>query len=282
MQLEERIRTVSLTKSQRRIADIALSEPERIAASTIEELAKELGVNQSTIVRFSRALGFSGYAPMRTLCRQASRDRNSMLKRFIRHESADAAAGEVEARMVFAAGDQRAIAETSARIDSQMWSSVVRLLAQSEQVGVVGLRQSRAIAAMLAYLLGLIRPEVVELTERFGLNVDDLAKMKSESVLLVIATQPASRASVEAARWAHEHGLTVVGLVDAATSPLLKFCDQVLIASSTGESLLSSMTALASVVQALANDVAATNPERTQKMLKKEGGVLEDFSVYYS
>ncbi|MGM9988556.1 MAG: MurR/RpiR family transcriptional regulator [Bacillaceae bacterium] len=51
----------SLTKSEKIIADFVLKDQEKIVYASITDLANEIGVGESTIIRFCKKLGFQSY-----------------------------------------------------------------------------------------------------------------------------------------------------------------------------------------------------------------------------
>ena len=52
------------TRSQKIIADYLTENLNAIAFCTLEELAEKINVSTTTIIRFSRTLGYSGYSEM--------------------------------------------------------------------------------------------------------------------------------------------------------------------------------------------------------------------------
>ena len=59
----EKIRQLypELTKSQRRLADFVAVSYREAAFMTASRLARKLGVNEATVIRFAQRLGYSGY-----------------------------------------------------------------------------------------------------------------------------------------------------------------------------------------------------------------------------
>ena len=72
-EFEERLRAVAdrLPKRLQQCADFVAGNPERIAVSTVAELAAAAGVPPSAFVRFCQILGFTGFSEMQRLFRDA-------------------------------------------------------------------------------------------------------------------------------------------------------------------------------------------------------------------
>jgi len=54
-----------LTPTERRIAEVLVSEPTLLAFGTVSDLANRIGTSRPSIVRFANKLGFDGYASLR-------------------------------------------------------------------------------------------------------------------------------------------------------------------------------------------------------------------------
>ena len=63
--LEKRIQQAQLTKCQHRIADYFLKNRNRICRMTSLAIAQEVGVSDASVIRFSRAVGYTGFADLR-------------------------------------------------------------------------------------------------------------------------------------------------------------------------------------------------------------------------
>ncbi|MBN2253686.1 MAG: MurR/RpiR family transcriptional regulator, partial [Kosmotogaceae bacterium] len=67
MKILDRVREVypSLSKSQRLIADSILENWENTAFVSPRELGERLGVSETTVIRFAKTLGYSGFSELR-------------------------------------------------------------------------------------------------------------------------------------------------------------------------------------------------------------------------
>ena len=63
--LTERIKNAELTKKQRIIGDYFIKNQERIGNLSAMDIAYEIGVSDASIIRFSKAIGFEGYADLK-------------------------------------------------------------------------------------------------------------------------------------------------------------------------------------------------------------------------
>ena len=126
--LAVRLRAIlpSLSHSERRVAQEVLENPRAVAASTITELAQKCATSETTVIRFCRTLGLSGYPQLRlTLATESGRAENGG-----RVVGSDIGPGDDLAAIVekIAFADARAVEETASHLDVAALQAVVDAL----------------------------------------------------------------------------------------------------------------------------------------------------------
>lgn len=74
--LKEIILTANLTKTQKMIANYILENSSDACFMTSTEIAMKLGVSESSVIRFSRSLGFSGFMDFQKALRKDYQDKS--------------------------------------------------------------------------------------------------------------------------------------------------------------------------------------------------------------
>lgn len=74
-EIREIINNASLTKTQKMIAKYVLDHSSDACFMTSTEIAQELGVSESSVIRFSRSLGFSGFMDFQKTLRKDYQDK---------------------------------------------------------------------------------------------------------------------------------------------------------------------------------------------------------------
>lgn len=267
-----------LSPSHRLLAERVMADPEAVAFMTISELATTVGVNEATVVRFASGLGLKGYPGLTRLCRERLQEQAQMMRRFDILEDLDGSSSALLKRA--AELDQTNIARTFARIDEPTWDAVIGLLAGAPRVHVMGLRTSRGPAHLLGYLLGQVREDVDMVAASLGGLTDDLRRVRRADCFVAISIHRYSTDTVRATEWAQQHGAHVIALTDNPSSPLAKAADHVFYVDASSTSVLRSMTAFTSLVQALASAVAQHQGDEARESLLAKEGLLQDFGVY--
>ncbi len=77
---------MTLSKSEDKVADFVLSEPDVVVQASIQSLAKSCGVSEPTVVRFCKAIGCNGYHDFKM---KLARSQASQEKYFFRDVASD-------------------------------------------------------------------------------------------------------------------------------------------------------------------------------------------------
>jgi DNA-binding MurR/RpiR family transcriptional regulator len=272
-------RQATLTPSHRAVAERVLNDPEGIAFMTVAELAAVVGVNESTVIRFANSLGLDGFPAMVRLCQERLREQAQMLRRFETPANQPDDVSEIRAGM--AGLDQANISRSFARIDPEDWDTAVTALVDAPAVHVLGLRKCYPAAYLLGHTLQLLREDVTVLSQGAGTLADQLRGVHKGHVFVGLSIHRYTADTVRAFIKAHEGGATTIALTDSPASPLASSADVAMYLDTGSMSVLRSVTAFVSVVQALAADVAARGGTRTRSALLTEESVLDEFNVYY-
>ena len=139
----------SLSKGHRQIARYILSNYDRAAFMTAARLGNEVGISESTVVRFANALGYEGYPELQRALPQEVRAKltyNQRMQLASHWDESDILASVFKS-------DLSNIRYTLDNLDMQAFRQAVRLLIQGESVYLVGLRSSTSITQLLYYYL---------------------------------------------------------------------------------------------------------------------------------
>jgi DNA-binding MurR/RpiR family transcriptional regulator len=145
--------TEGLPKRLRQCADYIAANTDRIAVSTVAELASGADVPPSALMRFCQILGFSGFSEMQKLFRDAYApgwpDYTTRLRNL-----KDSGAGSPSALLAeFVEAGRLSLEQLAKSADETALSQAVALLARADTLHVVGLRRAYPVASYLTYVL---------------------------------------------------------------------------------------------------------------------------------
>ena len=216
----------SLSPHLKRIAEYALGEPNRFALQTVAKVASEVKVQPSTLVRFAKSFGFSGYSELQQLFRQrliesdrSFRDRTREHQRNIERDAGQDASVALEA---MADASVLAIRHLKANIDADVLREAVRIIEASDSVYVIGYGRTFAVTASLAYGLIELQRRCVVLEAIAGTMPAQVAAMGTGDLLIAVGCENLSQPLVDAVTGAHSREVPVLAITDSMGSALAR------------------------------------------------------------
>ncbi len=208
----------TLPKRLRQCADYVLKHPEKIAVSTVADMAAGAGVQPSAVMRYCQVIGFSGFSEMQRLYRDdyAGRwpDYPTRLERLRDRD------GQVAQLLLdFVGAGHKSLNLLAETLDLAALERAVALLGKAETIHLVGLRRSFPVASYLAYVFEKMRIATVLHGAPGGLVSE--SAIRTGDVALIITVAPYSREAVEIAKIAADRAVPVVGITDGTDSPLV-------------------------------------------------------------
>ena len=207
-----------------RIARFALDAPEDFALGTAAQLAGQIGVQPSALVRFAAAVDCDGFAELRQLFRTQLRARTlTYRERIERLQSRAPKATSPGA--VFRAQAGQAITELQGfqhAIDERLLTQAVELIAAASQVNLLAARRSFPVAAYLAYALNQLEVRTQLLDNVGGMNREFGARIEADEVVIAISFRNYTDEVVEIADSCRRRGAAVIAITDSKLSPLMR------------------------------------------------------------
>jgi DNA-binding MurR/RpiR family transcriptional regulator len=253
---ELRRRYDRLTQSQKRIAEYIVEHPQAVAFSTVDQMAGELDVNPSTIVRFTYRLGLNGFPDLQERMREVVRGQLSRTGDPINESQA---AGHLEGTSFGASlsHDWQNLHHTISGLDAEAFNRAISLLTRSRRVYVVAGFTTFPVAHYFALVLDRLRSDVSLLASNDAFATPRLVEIKPEDCVLAVTFPRYARGTHRVAMWAKENKAKVIAITDSPISALGQISDVVLLAASAGTGMQNSMVAPMAVANALLNGVAA-------------------------
>jgi len=134
-----------LSDRERLVADLVLETPGEISMYPASELARLVGVSNSTVTRFVRRTGFNNYEEMRRSAREA---RNWGSPLFLAQQADHAPRESAENRLVqFAEQEIKLLQRTLGDLTPSRVDEIATALAEAHNLGFMGFRNSYYFAA---------------------------------------------------------------------------------------------------------------------------------------
>ena len=274
--LEDKESTFS--KGQRRIAAYITESYDKAAFMTASRLGKTVGVSESTVVRFAVELGFDGYPEMQKVMQEMVMNRLTAVQRI---EVANDRIGnqDVLTKVLQAVADK--IRQTAETVSREHFRCAVDAILKARKIYVLGVRSAAPLANFVGYYLNYMFEDVRVLTvSGAGEMFENLVNITPDDVVIAFSFPRYSSATLKAVQYCRGVGATVIGITNSNMSPLAQHSDYTLIAKSDMVSLVDSLVAPLSVVNALLVSLASAREKEVQKSLGTLERVWEEYNIY--
>ena len=263
--LQERATTFS--KGQRAIARYITESYDKAAFMTASKLGRTVGVSESTVVRFAVELGYDGYPTMQKAMQEMVLNRLTSVQRI---EVANDRIGDQDILSLVLQSDMEQLRKTVSSVDRKDFSAAVNAILDARRIYVLGVRSASALASFLGYYLNLMFEDVHTITASgTGQVLEKLISAGPDDVVIAFSYPRYSTSTVTGASFCHSKGAKIVAMTDSRTSPLGQTSDFVLQTKSDMASLVDSLVAPLSVVNALVVALAARREEKLAKTFSR-------------
>jgi DNA-binding MurR/RpiR family transcriptional regulator len=260
-----------LSKNQRTLARYVLKYYESVAFATVSELAEQSGVSEATVVRFAKALDFSGYPEFQKEVRRLLRADLRGVERF--KLGAGPPASQSTPLDAIAAKERENISALYDSFDGRAFARAVRLLRQAPEVMVVGTRSTASVAHHLWFALNKIGMNATRVTTISSETYEHLSRMDPKACVVVIGFPRYLREQVKLLESAKARRLATLSITDSTFSPLRG--DVTLHAPAESASFVAFHCAPLILVNALVHEVSVADSTRTLEALRHFEAVAE-------
>ena len=266
------------SKGQRRIAQYIIESYDKAAFMTANRLGKTVGVSESTVVRFAVDLGFDGYPTMQKAMQEMVLNRLTSVQRI---EVANDRMGDQDVVSTVLHSDMEKLRQTEENIDRAEFTSAVNAILKAKRVYILGVRSVAPLANFLGYYLNYMFNNV-HVVSGFsaGEMFEKIVGVNSDDVVIAFSFPRYSASTTKGAKYCRSAGATVIGITDSKQSPLGQCCEHVLIAKSDMVSLVDSLVAPLSVVNALIVAIAAKREKEISRTFANLERIWDEYNVY--
>lgn len=260
-----------LTDKDKIILDYILRNKKTACFLTSNEIADNLEVSPSSVVRLSKKLGFENFSAFRKALQNEVAEFNSVPE--IPLEKIEQADKLSEAELInaFRQNVLKNITTDIANKENKKFSETAELISKAERVFVVGYRACTGLASIFGVMLSCIRGNVYVLGNNMPV-VDQLIDLNSNDVMIAVSFSRYSNNTKFAVEMAKDSGAKVISFTDYYTSPIAQGVDKVIINSvenfSFYNSYVSALMNIETIVALVSRKNITANKERLMKMEK--------------
>ena len=236
----------AMSKGHKAIATYIMEHYDQAAFMTAAKLGAELGISESTVVRFAAGLGYEGYPQMQ-----------------------QAIAAWVKLR------------HTIDHLDPAAFETAVDLILSAKRVYILGIRSCEPLAGFLSFYLGMIRDNVIQIKSTSTSEIfEQMLRIDEEDCIIGISFPRYSMRTLKAMEFANDRSAKVITITDSVHSPMNLYSSCNLLARSDMVSIVDSLVAPLSVINALVVALCMKSPEQVRKNLEQLENAWNNYQVY--
>jgi DNA-binding MurR/RpiR family transcriptional regulator len=217
----------NLAPVERRVAQAVLDDPGGVAWRSISELARACGTSATSVVRFCRAIGLSGYPELR-LALAGAVAHDDATGRVATTSDIDPNDDPATTVKKIAYADSTAVTDTASHLDVPTLVRVVDALADANRIDIYGVGASGFVAGDLQMKLQRIaRPAFAWPDPHLAMT--SAALRSAGDVAIGISHTGTTVDTIDALAEARSHGAATVAITNFPWSPLTEVADHVLL-----------------------------------------------------
>ncbi len=266
------------SKGQKLIANFIATNYDKAAFMTASKLGSTVGVSESTVVRFATELGYDGYPKMQKAMQEMIRDKLTSIQRI---DVTKNRIGDENILESVLNQDIEKIRRTIEETSKEDFSDAVQAISNAKTIYIFAVRSSAALASFLGYYYSLIFENVKVVSTYSETEIyENLFRITSDDVIIGISFPRYSNAAIQAMNFAKRRNAKVIAITDSMISPLVAQSDYILIAKSDMASVVDSLVAPLSMINALIVATVINMNDEVKSTFEKLENIWEEYGVY--
>ena len=267
-----------MSKSHKKLATFVIDHYEQAAFMTAAKLAKAVGTSEATVVRFAYALEYEGYPEFQeSLAEWVKKKLNTVQSIGAKY----AASSQAEILSSVLSSDVEKIEDTMEHMVIQAFETAVNIILSAKHIYIIGLRSCRPLAQFLHFYLNLIRGDVNLLdSTSTSETFEQMLRINEKDAVIGISFPRYSMRTLKAMEMANDKNAKVITITDTIHSPMCLYSACNLLARSDMVSIVDSLVAPLSVINALVVTLCLKRPDEVRKNLESLEYAWDNYQVY--
>ena len=268
----------SLSKGQKILASYITDNYDKAVFLTAAKMGQVVGVSESTVVRFATHLGYKGYPEFQKALEEMVRNKLNSIQRM------EVTYGRISQSHILETvlqSDQEKIKDTLEHIDEHAFELAVDTIIKAKHIYIVGIRSCAPLAAFMAFYFNLMFENVTLLqTNNSSELFEQMVRISKDDVIIGISFPRYSMRTLKAMEFANNRNAKVITLTDSVHSPMNLYSSCNLIARSDMASIVDSLVAPLSVINALIVALCMKKQGEVAKTLETLEDIWNEYQVY--
>lgn len=268
----------SMSKGQKLLATYITDNYDKAVFLTAAKMGDIVGVSESTVVRFAMSLGYKGYPEFQKALEELVRNKLNSVQRM------EVTYGRISQSAILETvlqSDADKLKTTLEKIDHNAFELAVDTILNARNIYIVGIRSCAPLASFLSFYLTLMFDNVRLLHTNSSSEIfEQMVRIGEEDVIIGISFPRYSMRTLKALEFANNRSAKVITITDSIHSPMNLYSSCNLIADSDMASIVDSLVAPLSVINALIVALCMKKQKEVAKTLTTLEEIWDEYQVY--
>jgi len=271
-------RFMKMSKGHKAIAAFISDHYDEAAFMTAAKIGATVGVSESTVVRFATSLGYDGYPEFqKALGDWVQSKLNRVQKMGAKYKNNS----QSEVIHSVLSADIEKINDTITNLDPLAFNDAIDIILNADNVYIIGLRSCEPLADFLHFYLHMIRGNVTlikttSVTETF----EQMIRISEKDCVIGISFPRYSMRTLKCMEFAKDRRAKIITITDSIHSPMNLYSSCNLLARSDMVSVVDSLVAPLSLINALVVALCLKVPNNVKANLESLEEAWNNYQVY--
>lgn len=267
-----------LSRGQKLLATYITDNYDKAVFLTAAKLGETVGVSESTVVRFATHLGYKGYPEFQEALEELVQGKLNSVSRMERTYGRMNQSKILESVLN---ADADRIHGTLEKIDEQAFEMAVDTILHAKHIYIIGIRSCAPLASFLAFYFTMMFENVHLLQTNSASEIfEQMVRIGKDDVIIGSSFPRYSMRTLKAMEFANNRSAKVITITDSIHSPMNLYSSCNLIAESDMASILDSLVAPLSVINALIVALSMKKKGEVMQMLEMLEDIWDAYQVY--
>ena len=259
-----------MAKKHQAICDYLLDNHSDISMMSVKELAAEVGVGTTTVLRFTQDLGYNSFFELK-------KEFFEIQKSYAYKWGTVQSSFEIESNELSEEIWNENIKVLDRTLTAQLLDSIhkaVNILVDSKHIYLTGSRPYRPLAMYMETLILEFEPRVNQLAMDTDSILDRTLLLDKEDAIVLISFSPYAKSMIDVAETAYEKGVPLILITDELSNPMSQYAKVILKVEASTKHF--TVVSIISIIEALVVEYGSRLAPQSGENVEALASILEE------
>ena len=262
----EKLKNTKPTKKEKRIAEFFLDEEQRVFLMNVADIAKEIDVSDTSVIRFIKSLGFENFTDFKNSGQENIKSRLDKTNDFIKNLDI---IKENSIEQLYINKINEEVNKIFNSISQKQIKKISSLIIKAQHKYVVGFKSTAGISNFFGVRLGFMLENVSTFNIDDSVVINSIFNTKEEDILIIFDYPMYSKAAKVLAKMTKENKAKIILFTDSDNAPLAEYSDILYKVKLNGISVFNSLISTQILVEYLLTYISQFIEEKAKVRFSK-------------